>query len=238
MKKGAAAVQPLTARPVTAGSAGAWRTIHNELRTRIVSMELKPGAALIEAEIAAHHGVSRTPVREALLRLADEGLVTVFPKSGTFVARIPLRALPEAMFIRKALECMMARLATERATKSQVLSLAVCLEQQREAAGADDKDAFHRADEAFHARIADIAGHPQAWQHILQIKTQVDRFRRLTLPLPGRMLTVIGDHQAIFDGIRDRDPARAELAVGRHLDAVLPALIEAGESNTEYFTES
>ena len=79
-------------------------TIYRTLREEIVSLARKPGESIVEKEIAQAQSVSRTPVREALLRLAAEGLVDTVAKSGTFVARIPISALPEAIVVRKALE--------------------------------------------------------------------------------------------------------------------------------------
>ena len=108
--------------------------IYSDLRTELVSLQRAPGEAVSEAEIALSYGVSRTPVREAILKLSDEGLLEIFPQSGIFVSRIPVAALPEAIIIRKALEETTARLAAERATSSQILILHSILERQREAA--------------------------------------------------------------------------------------------------------
>src|SRR6476620_2116321 len=140
-------------RPRTTASA----RVYSDLRAELVSLQRRPGNAISEAEIALSYGVSRTPVREAILKLSDEGLVEIFPQSGIFVARIPLAALPEAIIIRKALEETTARLAAERATSSQILNLHSILERQREACAAADRESFHQADEAFHATIADVA---------------------------------------------------------------------------------
>ncbi len=186
-----------------------------------MSLRLKPGDPISEKEAAARYGVSRTPVREAMLRLADERLVEIFPQSGTFVARIPYDDLPEAMVIRKALETASVRLATEKATKSQLLALATIVEQQREAAEANDRGAFHRADEAFHAKIAEISGFPGIWRQVLQVKVQVDRYRRMTLSQEGRMAQVIADHERILAGIAAGTPEEAAAGMVLHLDAVL-----------------
>ena len=83
-------------------------------------------------------------MREAILKLSDEGLLEIFPQSGIFVSRIPIAALPEAIIIRKALEETTAQLAAERATASQILGLHAILERQREANAAEDRDAFHQ----------------------------------------------------------------------------------------------
>ena len=82
--------------------------IYSDLRAEMVSLQRRPGEPISEAEIALSYGVSRTPVREAILKLSDEGLVEIFPQSGIFVSRIPLAALPEAIIIRKALEVPLA----------------------------------------------------------------------------------------------------------------------------------
>ncbi|RYE44513.1 MAG: GntR family transcriptional regulator [Hyphomicrobiales bacterium] len=208
------------------GSASAWRLVYQNLREDIVSLRLKPGDPISEKEVAARYGVSRTPVREAIQRLADERLVEIFPQSGTFVARIPYGDLPEAMVIRKALETASVRLATEKATRSQLLALATIVEQQREAAEANDRGAFHRADEAFHAKIAEISGFPGIWRQVLQVKVQVDRYRRLTLSQEGRMAQVIADHERILAGITAGNPQDAEIGMALHLDAVLPDTVE------------
>jgi len=214
------------------GSTSAWRLVYQNLREDIVSLRLKPGDPISEKEVAARYGVSRTPVREAIQRLADERLVEIFPQSGTFVARIPYDDLPEAMVIRKALETASVRLAAEKASRSQLLALATIVEQQREAAEANDRGAFHRADEAFHAKIAEVSGFPGIWRQVLQVKVQVDRYRRLTLSQEGRMAQVIADHERILAGITAGKPAEAEAGMAMHLDAVLPDRVEGHQSGS------
>jgi GntR family transcriptional regulator, rspAB operon transcriptional repressor len=102
-------------------SATASSKIYSDLRTELVSLQRRPGEVISEAEIALSYGVSRTPVREAILKLSDEGLLEIFPQSGIFVSRIPIAALPEAILIRKSLEATTAQLAAERAAASQIL---------------------------------------------------------------------------------------------------------------------
>ena len=126
-------------RPRTATAAS---RIYSDLRGELVSLQRRPGEAISEAEIALSYGVSRTPVREAILKLSDEGLLEIFPQSGIFVSRIPIAALPEAIIIRKALEETTARLAAERATSSQILALRSMLERQREANAAERQRRF------------------------------------------------------------------------------------------------
>jgi DNA-binding GntR family transcriptional regulator len=202
-------------RPRTATASS---RIYSDLRSELVSLQRAPGAVVSEAEIALSYGVSRTPVREAILKLSDEGLLDIFPQSGIFVSRIPMAALPEAIVIRRALEATTARLAAERAASSQILVLRSILERQREANAAKKNDAFHRADEMFHATIAEVAGYPGIWALIQQVKVHVDRYRLLTLPQEGHIALVIAEHEAILAAIENRDPSGARVAMEFHLD--------------------
>jgi GntR family transcriptional regulator, rspAB operon transcriptional repressor len=211
--------------------------VYRELRQEIVWLRRKPGEPIIEKEIAQAQSVSRTPVREALLRLAAEGLVDTVSKSGTFVARIPLRALPEAMVVRKALEQVTARSAAIHARKSEVTSLRAILERQREADAAGDRSAFHGADEAFHAAIATVGRYPGIWSLVQGVKTQIDRYRLLTLPQPGRMARVIKEHAAVVAAIEDHDADRAATAMEGHLDGLQISMEDIRRMNPDFFYE-
>lgn len=221
-------------RPRTATASS---RIYSDLRTELVSLERRPGEAISEAQIAVSYGVSRTPVREAILKLSDEGLLEIYPQSGIFVSRIPIAALPEAIIIRKALEETTARLAAERATPSQTLALRSVLERQREANAAGDSDTFHQADELFHATVADVAGYPGIWKFIQQVKVHVDRYRRLTLPQQGRIAKVIAEHEAVLAAIEAHDPERARQAMETHLESLLDNISATQHINPEFFDD-
>jgi GntR family transcriptional regulator, rspAB operon transcriptional repressor len=228
-----AAIGPRRGKPPQRATASS--RIYSELRGELVSMRRQPGDVISEADIALTYGVSRTPVREAILKLADEGLLDVFPQSGIFVSRIPLAALPEAIIIRKALEETTARLAAERATTSQILQLRSIVERQREADEAGDRVAFHHADELFHATVADVARYPGIWTLILHVKVHVDRYRQLTLPVAGRMTQVIAEHEPILAAIEAHDPQRAGIAMEQHLNRLLRDISETQHTNPEFF---
>lgn len=221
-------------RPRTATAAS---KIYSDLRAELVSLERRPGEAISEAQIALSYGVSRTPVREAILKLSDEGLLEIYPQSGIFVSRIPIAALPEAIIIRKALEETTARLAAERATSSQILALRSVLERQREARAAGDSETFHQADDLFHATVADVAGYPGIWKFIQQVKVHVDRYRRLTLPQQGRIPKVIIEHEAVLTAIEAHDPEQARRAMEAHLESLLDNISATRHINPEFFDE-
>ena len=198
--------------------------IYQTLRSEIVSLQRRPGEPIVEKDISAQFGVSRTPVREAVLRLASERLIEIVPQFGTFVARIPLDVLPEALVIRKALEEVMVRGAAERATRAHVAELRANLDLQREVVNAEDFDAFRKADDALHAMFAQIAGFPGIWTVVQAHKLQVDRYCNLILPKPGRMARLIREHTAICKAIRDGDADRAVAELHIHLDGILSGI--------------
>jgi DNA-binding GntR family transcriptional regulator len=212
------------------------RRVYLCLRQRIVEMSMLPGARIIEREIAEELGISRTPVHEAVQRLADEGLVEVLPRSGTFVARIPLDALEQAMLVRNALETAIIEKAAQRASADGVARLRAILEEEEAAVEANDLRAFHRSDEQFHAALAELSGYPGVWPIILQAKTQMDRYRQLTLPLEGRMRGVLDEHRTVVDAVESGDPAQAVEAMREHLDHVLPVLEMTRKLRPEFFT--
>src|SRR2546425_11946612 len=106
--------------------------VYGRLRDAIVAAELAPGRQLSENELGERLGVSRTPIREALVRLRDDRLVEIVPQLGTFVSRISTRAVADAQFIREALECSAVRLAAERADRSDVAALTGLIARQAE----------------------------------------------------------------------------------------------------------
>lgn len=209
--------------------------VYETLRQRILALELAPGERLNEKDIAAEFELSRTPVHEAVQRLTEEGLIEILPRSGTFVARIPVHELEEAMLVRTALELAMIERAAQRLTPAALTRLDELLSEQRRCAETTDQPGFHRADEAFHAQLAELAGFPGVWRTIAQAKTQVDRFRRLTLPIQGRMQEVIAEHAAVVEGLRSGSAETAMAAMRRHLDHVLPAIALTRALQPDYF---
>lgn len=216
-------------------SVSASRRVYLALRQRIVDMDLPPGARIVELDIAAEHGLSRTPVHEAVQRLAEEGLIDIQQRVGTFVARIPINELEEAMLVRTALELTIVEKAAAQASPEDIERLRAILEAQRVSMLAKDADGFHRGDEAFHAALAEIAGCPGVWRTILQTKTQVDRFRRLTLPIEGRMKGVIEEHSHVVDELSKGRGEQATAAMREHLDHVLPVIEVTRAFRPDYF---
>lgn len=201
-------------------SAAVYRLLKNE----IVTLARRPGEAILERSLAEDYGVSRTPVREVVRQLAEEGLVEVYPNAGTFVARIPAGDLEEAIVIRNALEEASARLAAERADAVALARIEAALVATADAVTSSERERFHVADESFHAEISAASGFPGLWRVAQQVKVQLDRYRRLTLPEEGRMPRIVDEHAAILDAIRRHDGAGASSAMAAHLGKLLADL--------------
>jgi DNA-binding GntR family transcriptional regulator len=209
--------------------------VYEALHRSIVEMELKPGELIQEKQLTARFAVSRTPVREALIHLVRDGLVDIVPQSGTTVSRIPIGAIGEAMVIRRALETVTVTRAAETATEADIAGLDAILAQQRLADKIDDIQAFHNNDEGFHEFIAGIGNFSTIWKLVRQTKVQIDRVRRLTLPVKGRMAQVIKEHVRIRDAIAAGDPEAAIAALNIHLNIIVPDVDELSVTYPDYF---
>ncbi|PKA45423.1 GntR family transcriptional regulator [Rhizobium sullae] len=211
--------------------------VYNALRNDILSLRRKPMDLLSEKALEAQFGVSRTPIREAILRLSDDGLVDIFPQSGTFVSRIPRHALYEAILVRKALETTTVGLAVEKMTPAGIRLLDRNVDDLGACLRDGDVTAFHLFDKDFHKLISDIAGFPGIWAIIEQVKVHSDRYRLLTLPREGRLARVIEEHSAVIGCMRNGDKKGAVEAMELHLGRLLYEVERAEIWDQNYFIE-
>lgn len=209
--------------------------IYAELRGQIVSLGLAPGAWLSEARIAEQYGVSRTPVREAFKRLAEDGLLDIVPQVGTCVARIDMQAVRDAHFVRETLECRVAELAAERIGPAGRAELRTSLRDLRAARSSGDREAYLLADEGMHAMLARFAGHRHAWDVVQTAKAQLDRVRHLGLAWPGRSRDTVVEHRLIVERVIAADPEGAAAAMRAHLGTVMTVLTTIAAQHAEYF---
>jgi DNA-binding GntR family transcriptional regulator len=175
---------------------------------------------LSENELALRFGTSRAPVREALIRLVEEGLIEVLPQRGSFVSKISLAAMQRARFVREALEVAIARRAAERGLSVGAREKATSiLAEQEEVQG--DPERFTIADDAFHRTLADDIGIAQVWAVLEREKSQFDRIRFLSLPAITPVGSLIAQHKDILAAILRQDLDAAEAAMRVHLSEVL-----------------
>ncbi|UJW87537.1 GntR family transcriptional regulator [Devosia sp. SL43] len=185
------------------------------LRDEIVSMALKPGDVISESDIAGRYGVSRQPVREAFIRLAQQGLLLIRPKRATVVKKISPDGVRQSRFIRESIEVeIIRRVAARPGDAAEVLKALIA--EQEVASSADDHRGFHTLDELFHRTLARLAGVEYAWQLIDDHKMQLDRVRYLTLGVSSSRVA-IGEHKIIAAAVAAGDVPGAEAAMRAHL---------------------
>ncbi|MEM8729384.1 MAG: GntR family transcriptional regulator [Pseudomonadota bacterium] len=203
--------------------------LHDRLRARIVSCDLSPGQRISETEIAEAYQVSRQPVREAFIKLAEKKLVSIRPQRGTYIQRISLRAALTARFVREAIEVDLLRRMVDRITPEIIAELDAQIAQQTTAAQADDPAVFMQMDEAFHASLATYADAPSVSEYLSDLNVEMNRVRNISARefSPQKLVT---QHAAIVDGLRRRDIDAAEAALREHLREInndLPRIIAA-----------
>lgn len=205
------------------------------LRTAIVTLRFEPGQALSETEIAKLFGVSRQPVREAFIKLAEAGLIEIKPQRGSFVVRISLRDVLNARFVREAVEAAVVAHAAGVAAPGFVAELEANLEEQRALAASDDWRGFLALDEAFHRCLAEGAGCAYAWRVVESIKAQMDRVRFLSFSGASPIPLLVEQHAGIVAAVKRRDPLAAEASMRRHLREILNALPQLAATHPDLF---
>jgi GntR family transcriptional regulator, rspAB operon transcriptional repressor len=188
--------------------------VYDDLRRMIVTLELEPGAVLVERELCERFSVSRTPVREAVLKLAEHGLVTVAPQHATFVAGIDARSVRQAHFLRSNLEIPVIRqlCSASSVDLSEPRSLLVSQKLVE-----SDLKAFMPLDDRFHQSLFALADLREIWSVIHAKKAHLDRIRFLQGPQDGKVAMLIAEHQEIIEAIARRDEEAAETALRRHI---------------------
>jgi GntR family transcriptional regulator, rspAB operon transcriptional repressor len=196
------------------------RSIYGLLRQDIVTLRLRPGERLSENELALRFGTSRAPVREALIRLVEDGLIDVRPQRGSFVSRISLQAMERARFVREALEVAIMRRAAEQGMPDAArIQAEAAINAQTDAR--DDPERFTQMDDLFHRSFAEGAALVGVWGIIEREKAQFDRIRILSLPAVTPVDVLIQQHKTILAAVLRRRPAAAAAAIRSHMSEVL-----------------
>ena len=209
--------------------------IYRLLRERIIRNDLEPGGRISESEIAAEYAVSRQPVREAFIKLAEEGLVEVRPQRGTFVRKIATSAVMDARFVREAIEADIIKQLAAARVPGLDAELQAQLADQAAVAGRDPVR-FIELDERFHRTLAEAAGKTYAWNVVESVKSQMDRVRHLSARrFP--MEKLVSQHKAIVDAIVKCDPVAGEAAMRSHLREILNDLPAIAAGKPEFFDD-
>lgn len=194
-----------------------WQRVYDHLRTEILDGRLEPGAELIEVALAEQLGVSRGPLREAISRLAAEGLVTVSPRRGAVVRSLSKEEFLELYQVREALERMAAQLAVPRLTDEQFAELAALNAEMAAHAAGNEVESFFEANLAFHARLLEASGNRKLEELYRQLLGQLGRYRLRSLTLRGNLKRSVSEHKAILRAARRGDAERAAQLMAEHI---------------------
>jgi DNA-binding GntR family transcriptional regulator len=213
-------------------AASARESAYQAIRHAIVTGADAPGALLSENERALALGLSRTPVREALLLLAHEGLVEIRPQSGTYVSAIDPSLVRQAQFVREAIEiASLARCAENFSVEHEKRLRRLLAAQDR----CTSRDEFYPLDEEFHRTLLDIAGHETAWTIVSGAKAQLDRVRYIGLKGYRPIREYAADHRRVVDMLASGDLPMAEKRLREHLRFVLADIERIQEALPEHF---
>lgn len=209
--------------------------VYHSLKQAILSLAMKPGEILRKGEICAQFGISRSPVSEAVTRLAAEGLVDVVPQAGTFVSRFSMEEIREGAFLREALELAAVDLVARAITEAQMVALRRNLRIQEALVEDGDFAGFYALDAEMHELILSYTGFRRLAQLAETSWLQVNRARQLVLPNKGRVEETLEEHRQIVAALAARDPEAARAATRAHLGQLIRYLGPLERDHPEFF---
>lgn len=212
--------------------------VYLSLKDAILSLAYQPGQILRKGDICDQLGISRSPVSEAVTRLAADGLVNVVPQAGTFVARFSMEEIREGAFLREALELAAVEQVASTITKSQVTLLRRNLRVQQAFVEDLDVQGFYKLDTEMHNLILGFTNYRRLAAMAETSWLQVNRARQLILPNPNRVSDTLEEHRAIVDALEARDPEGARQATKFHLSQLLRHLEAVERDRPDLFAQS
>ena len=195
--------------------------VYHSMKDAILSLAYQPGQILRKGEICEQLDISRSPVSEAVTRLAAEGLVDVIPQAGTFVTRFSMAEIREGAFLREALEIAAVELVAKTITDDQVKLLQRNLRVQQALVDDLDVQGFYQFDSEMHNLILSFTNYRRLAAMSQTSWLQVNRARQLILPNPDRVADTLAEHRAIVSALQARDPKAARKATKKHLGQLL-----------------
>jgi DNA-binding GntR family transcriptional regulator len=208
--------------------------VFDYLRDKIVTLELKPGTALARNDLAEHFQLSLTPIRDALMRLEEQRLVEIFPQHVTRVSAVDIDSARQAQFLRLSLEVEIVRTLAAAPPPGLLNRLHALQAQQKASLERGDVEGFVATDQEFHRHQYEAAGMLDLWHLMRSRSGNLDRLRRMHMPLNGKTQSILHDHGEILAAIEARDPARGERYVREHLSGTLSELTALRAQYPEY----
>lgn len=194
----------------------------DEIRERILGPRYEPGTRIVEEEISSEFGISRSPVREALVILEQEGLVEIRAHQGTFVAQYNRDQIVDLLRIEAVTEGLAASLAAQRVTSAEIANLHRLHDRTRAVVmGHNTGHEFYEEDRAFHHALVTASGSPMITQIIEKQLAQIYLCRHYTIHTPERHKHSLSEHERIVDALEKRDPELAEAMTRQHLQSII-----------------
>lgn len=215
---------PLANLPALKNPVSLERLAYNTLKDAILSFQLLPGDALVEADLAHQLAISKTPVRDALLRLEKEGLVVKIPYTGVRVAEINQRTLIEIFQIRSALEGLSAFLAVSNFSEADVQQAQGLIAAHQKALESGDIEQASRINRMFHDLLIQRSQNQRLAEILANLDDHLRRYRLLSFYQKGRPIKSVNEHRAVLHAIEAHDSKAAEQAMNAHLLSVLQDL--------------
>lgn len=204
------------------------------LRDNIVSLDLKPGTLISENEMAMEFGVSRTPVREAIIDLAKAGIIEILPQRGSYVSLIDPSMVEESRFVRKILDKAVIELACEIAPKDVIDEIEENVHLQEFYLEKEDADRIYMLDNQFHYLIYKAAGKETTYDMSSTMMLHFDRVRTLSVETV-KDLKIVKDHREMLEAIKAGDKETAAFLVEKHLGRYKLDEAQMKQEHPEYF---
>ncbi|MFI2857258.1 GntR family transcriptional regulator [Paenibacillus sp. JSM ZJ436] len=220
---------------LSAENSSAGSVVYTSLKGQILSLELPPGTLLSEKEMSTAYQVSRTPVRESFVRLAQEGLLVVLPQRGTRVSLIDPELVEEARFMREQLERAVIALACESFPEDLLAELESNLAQQKHSVFQQDGRMMFQLDEEFHRILFAGCRKLGTWNVIQQMNAHLNRSRMLWLSEDPDWASLYEQHREMVQAIRQQDGKRADALMKQHLSLIISNLSVLQQRHPDYF---
>ncbi len=225
-------------KPSETAPASAASTVYDILRAKIVTLEFPPGTILSRNALAKDFGVSLTPLRDAMQRLEEDGLIKIMPQSGTVVKRIDVGQIQETQFLRVSVETEVVRRLALTPDPEMIPRAQAFVQMQQALLGNTGQfDMFDDLDRSFHRALFAGVGMVNLQRMLLRRLGHLTRCQRLDLPSEGKMADIVDHHRRILQSIADGDPDAAAEAMRSHLSGTISRLDALRTDYPDYFTE-
>ncbi|GAB7055287.1 MULTISPECIES: GntR family transcriptional regulator [Paenibacillus] len=205
--------------------------VYETLKKKIVEGDLPSNTPLVEEKLAKEYQVSRTPIREAIRHLVQDGLVEFFPRRGALVKEITVKDLEEIFTVREALEGISARIAASVINEQKIALLQETLEKADQELESGNKEQSFELGNQLHEIVLDVAGNQKVLTIVSDFKNQIQRFHYFSNHIPGRLELSNKEHWEIFEAIQARDGELAERRMRKHVRGTKESILFAVKNN-------